>query len=146
MDRLFALEAPFIVGPMAAGQYNTMVAAARKGKTPNTFTWGPNFNSQLGHQFLELGPLPTPSKLDLLKTANIVQVEMGYAHALALGADGTLYVWGANSFGQLGTGDSKERSKPTPVTSFHGSPVVRIAAGQHSSYALTATGCESALA
>jgi len=66
---------------------------------------------------------------------------MGYAHSLALGADGTLFVWGANSFGQLGTGDSKERSKPTPVAAFHGAPVVRIAAGQHSSYALTATGC-----
>jgi alpha-tubulin suppressor-like RCC1 family protein len=69
---------------------------------------------------------------------------MGYAHALALGADGTLYAWGSNSFGQLGTGDSKERSKPTPVAAFHGAAVVRIAAGQQSSYALTAAGCVGA--
>ena len=82
---MFALEAPYIVGPMAAGQYNTMVAAARKGKTPNTFAWGPNYNSQLGHQFLELGPLPTPSKLDLLKTANIVQVRFCVLHSGARG-------------------------------------------------------------
>ncbi len=50
------------------------MAAARKGKSRNTFSWGPNYNSQLGHRFLELGPVATPSKLELLKTANIVQV------------------------------------------------------------------------
>ena len=34
----------------------------------------------------------------------ITSVVCGYAHTLAVSDEGALYAWGANSYGQLGTG------------------------------------------
>ena len=34
----------------------------------------------------------------------ITSVVCGYAHTLAISDEGALYSWGANSYGQLGTG------------------------------------------
>nr|XP_012231285.1 PREDICTED: RCC1 and BTB domain-containing protein 1-like [Linepithema humile]XP_012231286.1 PREDICTED: RCC1 and BTB domain-containing protein 1-like [Linepithema humile] len=42
----------------------------------------------------------------------IIKVACGLNHALALTDEGILYVWGENSFGQLGTGDKKKIYKP----------------------------------
>lgn len=39
----------------------------------------------------------------------------GSRHTCALSADGTAYCWGANWAGQLGTGDTEDRTRPTPV-------------------------------
>lgn len=43
------------------------------------------------------------------------QVACGYAHTLVLTDEGQVYVWGANSYGQLGTGNKSNQSYPTPV-------------------------------
>lgn len=40
----------------------------------------------------------------------------GYAHTLALSDEGTLYSWGANSYGQLGTGNKANQVSPSKVT------------------------------
>ena len=34
----------------------------------------------------------------------ITSVVCGYAHTLAISDEGVMYAWGANSYGQLGTG------------------------------------------
>ena len=34
----------------------------------------------------------------------VTMVVCGYAHTLAVSDEGALYAWGANSYGQLGTG------------------------------------------
>ena len=39
----------------------------------------------------------------------------GYAHTLALSDEGTLYTWGANSYGQLGTGNKANQVSPIKV-------------------------------
>jgi len=141
--RLFALEQPYTITSLALGQYNSVFSTDRK-KVAHTFTWGPNYNGQLGHKFLELGPITEPSKIESLKGRRLIQVEMGYSHVVALGEDGTVFTWGNNAHGQLGTGDSKERTKPTPLTVFRSaqtdSPVHTVAAGQQSSYAVTSQG------
>ena len=36
----------------------------------------------------------------------LIQIVCGYAHTLALSDEGELYSWGANSYGQLGTGNT----------------------------------------
>lgn len=122
-NRLFELEKPLSLRAMVCGQYNSAVLADGGGKgkkaskVATLYTWGPNFNGQLGVHFNELGPVLSPKRVDALKGAgSLVEVALGYAHALALTEDGSLHVWGANSFGQLGTGDSKERNKPTIVS------------------------------
>ena len=38
---------------------------------------------------------------------------------MALKQDGTLWAWGENSYGQLGVGDTTDRSSPTQVGSAH---------------------------
>lgn len=45
----------------------------------------------------------------------VFQVACGYAHTLVLTDEGQVYVWGANSYGQLGIGNKSNLSYPTPV-------------------------------
>lgn len=44
-----------------------------------------------------------------------LQVACGYAHTLVLTDEGQIYAWGANSYGQLGTGNKSNQSYPTTV-------------------------------
>lgn len=43
------------------------------------------------------------------------QVACGYAHTLALTDEGFVYAWGANSYGQLGTGNKCNQALPTLI-------------------------------
>ena len=49
-----------------------------------------------------------PVEVEALRGKNIVDIACGAGHTGALGADGTLYLWGRGRHGQLGRGDSKE--------------------------------------
>lgn len=44
-----------------------------------------------------------------------LQVACGYAHTLALTDEGFVYAWGANSYGQLGTGNKSNQALPTLI-------------------------------
>ena len=44
-----------------------------------------------------------------------LKVSAGPIHTLAIKTDGTLWAWGNNSFGQLGTGDNTERRYPVKL-------------------------------
>jgi hypothetical protein len=58
----------------------------------------------------------------------IVQVAVGVAHGVALKADGSVWTWGHNEYGQLGRDDPDYlRMEPAPVPGLGG--VVRVAAG-----------------
>lgn len=43
------------------------------------------------------------------------KVACGYAHTLALSDEGVLYVWGSNSYGQLGLGNKTNACVPMKV-------------------------------
>lgn len=43
------------------------------------------------------------------------KVACGYAHTLALSDEGVLYVWGSNSYGQLGLGNKTNACVPMRV-------------------------------
>jgi alpha-tubulin suppressor-like RCC1 family protein len=60
------------------------------------------------------------------------------AHTLALKSNGTLWAWGSNGAGQLGVGDTMNRSSPTQVGS--GADWVVISAGWAHSAALKSDG------
>lgn len=45
----------------------------------------------------------------------VLLIAVGAFHNLALKEDGTLWAWGNNEYGQLGTGDTQPRSQPIPV-------------------------------
>lgn len=44
------------------------------------------------------------------------KISTGLEHSLALADSGTVYAWGANESGQLGTGIHNASFKPIPVT------------------------------
>ena len=46
----------------------------------------------------------------------VPKIEVGDTHSAALKADGTIWTWGNNSYGQLGIGDNVTKTSPTKVT------------------------------
>lgn len=44
-----------------------------------------------------------------------LQIACGYAHTLALTDEGLLYAWGANTYGQLGTGNKSNQLSPVQI-------------------------------
>jgi alpha-tubulin suppressor-like RCC1 family protein len=79
-------------------------------KTDGTlWTWGYNDSGQLGDG-------STTNRSSPVTTAgggtDWKQVSCGYRSAIAIKNDGSLWTWGHNSFGQLGTGNTTSRSSP----------------------------------
>uniref|UniRef100_A0A8C8A5J7 Regulator of chromosome condensation (RCC1) and BTB (POZ) domain containing protein 2 n=1 Tax=Oryzias sinensis TaxID=183150 RepID=A0A8C8A5J7_9TELE len=77
------------------------------------YGWGYNCNGQLG--LGNNGNQQTPCRIAALQGVNVVQVACGYAHTLALTDEGFVYAWGANSYGQLGTGNKSNQALPTLI-------------------------------
>src|SRR5439155_1177362 len=73
---------------------------------------------------------------------SVVQVAAGWApsfgHGLEARSDGTVWAWGANSFGELGDGTTITRLSPVQVTGLTG--VTQVAAGCIHSLALRSDG------
>jgi alpha-tubulin suppressor-like RCC1 family protein len=63
-------------------------------------------------------------------SGGVSQVAIGNSHACALLAERTLWCWGANDQGQLGTGDPAQRQAPIQLTAL-GQEVVSVAAGAY---------------
>lgn len=96
-------------------------------------TWGHNAFSQLGHS-AGVTAVARPTLL----AGEWSKVAMGSTFALALGADGRLYAWGANDDGQLGDGtvSSTPRTSPSPVALPAGAEVLDFVVGQRHALAL----------
>lgn len=47
---------------------------------------------------------------------NVASVSLGEQHSAAITADGSLYTWGYNLFGQLGNGTTENSSTPIKIT------------------------------
>jgi alpha-tubulin suppressor-like RCC1 family protein len=85
-------------------------------KTDGTlWTWGYNTNGQLGNNTTTQRNTPITT---FAGGTNWKQVSGGFTHTVAIKTDGTLWTWGFNNNGQLGTNDTINRT--TPVTTFAG--------------------------
>ena len=83
-------------------------------KTDGTlWTWGYNFNGQLGHG--DNNERVTPTRVG--SATNWKSVATGSNHTIAIKTDGTLWTWGLNDQGQLGHNDTTSRSTPTQLGS-----------------------------
>lgn len=69
---------------------------------------------------------------------NVTAIDAGNAHSLALRSDSTVWAWGNNHWGVLGTADRDYRSGPARVTGAN--DVTDIAAGAEVSYAIKKSG------
>jgi alpha-tubulin suppressor-like RCC1 family protein len=54
-----------------------------------------------------------PEKITIPSSSPVKEVGCGWEHVAVLLEDGSLYVWGANTVGQLGLGDNQNRKTPT---------------------------------
>uniref|UniRef100_A0A8C2HGE6 Regulator of chromosome condensation (RCC1) and BTB (POZ) domain containing protein 1 n=1 Tax=Cyprinus carpio TaxID=7962 RepID=A0A8C2HGE6_CYPCA len=121
---------------IACGQTSSM-AVADNGEV---YGWGYNGNGQLG--LGNNGNQLTPSRLiGLQGLFTVSQIASGYAHSLALTDEGLLYAWGANTYGQLGTGNKSNQLSPVQVMT-EKERIVEIAAchSTHTSAAKTQSG------
>jgi hypothetical protein len=83
-------------------------------KNDNTlWTWGGGDNGQLGNGNTSPGtPFPTQVGTD----SNWSNIAVDNKNSFAIKADGTLWAWGQNNFGQLGNGTQINLSVPTQIT------------------------------
>ena len=107
-----------VPAPVVAGRYVQVAAGgahtvARRADG-TVWAWGSNSSGQLGNatNYDTFAATPTPVPVG---TARYTQVAAGELHSLALQADGTLWAWGNNGYGQLGSGQGSSLATPTPT-------------------------------
>lgn len=98
---------------VATGLYHSIVLAS----DGTVYTWGYNFYGQLGN-----GNTGTDSNVPVavstsgvLSGKTITQVAAGGYYSIALASDGTVYTWGDNYYGQLGTRNNINYYVPVAV-------------------------------
>lgn len=114
---------------VAAAGFNHVTVIARGGRL---LAWGDNERGQVGVEGTantdDIQPSPTPV---VGAPANVVKVIAGSAHTVALTAEGKVYVWGRNTYGNLGNGaPTDELRHPTPAAVPGLDAVVDIATGR----------------
>ncbi|CAH3166002.1 unnamed protein product [Porites lobata] len=120
-------------------------------KNGNIFTWGCAEQGQLGRImgcFTSRGGrrglqyILNPKQVRDRKKLKFKDVFCGSYSTFAVAEDDSVYAWGLNNYGQLGTGDVETLYAPAKVESLTslGDKCVRIASGQHHTIVLDASG------
>jgi len=112
------------------------------------WAWGWNAQGQLGDDSTtdRNKPVQVIDTSDPTgKLTDVVAVTASYTHSLALKSDGTVWAWGANSYGKLGDGTTDDSHTAVQVVDPYDptgyiSDVVAIAAGDMHSLALKSDG------
>lgn len=105
----------------------------------NVWAWGDNGSGQVGRGGSTTGT-STPVWVIAFSGITITDIAVGSAHSMALTADGMLWAWGDNTWGQVGVGRGNTISIPTPVVTLISVTITDIAAGGNHSLALAADG------
>jgi len=74
--------------------------------------WGINSSGELGTGG---NPYNSLTPIQIGKENNWKMAVAGVKYVLAIKKDGTLWAWGANAWGMLGTGDTTSRNTPTQI-------------------------------
>uniref|UniRef100_J3LDS2 RCC1-like domain-containing protein n=1 Tax=Oryza brachyantha TaxID=4533 RepID=J3LDS2_ORYBR len=136
-DRLIPEKVSSVEGQkmvlVACGWRHTITVSS----SGSIYTYGWSKYGQLGHGDFE--DHLVPHKLEALKDTTISQISGGWRHTMALAADGKLYGWGWNKFGQVGVGDNEDHCSPVHVNFPNGQKIVQVACGWRHTLALTET-------
>lgn len=95
-------------------------------------TWGMNSYGQLGDSTTQAHPTAAP----VYGLIDVVQMQGGFGHTVALASDSTVWCWGRNDYGALGNGTTTGSIIPVQVSGLDN--VVAIAAGDFFTVALRA--------
>ena len=100
------------VAGIACGKWHSVALSA----AGDVYSWGWNKHGQLGHS-ASVPAVCIPGLIDADPSLTFVSVACGTRHSVALSNGGSMYAWGWNGYGQLGTGDIEtiSRCKPTQV-------------------------------
>jgi alpha-tubulin suppressor-like RCC1 family protein len=124
---------------LAAGSAHSLALTA----DGQLYAWGRNKHGQLGDGTLTLHSRPVAVALPRGQHSPWTKLAAGRSHSLALTADGQLYAWGSNEFGQLAESNVTYRTRPgrvaLPAAARH-STWAQVTAGDAHSQALTADG------
>ena len=135
-DRLTPVQAVGLHNVTSIAVSNQHSAALKSDGT--VWAWGWNSSGQLGtNSGMSIQSL-TPVQVGGLY--GVTAIAAGDSHTLALTNDGTVWAWGSNWDGQLGTGDGTNYSRYTPVQVADLYNVTAIAASADYSLAVKSDG------
>jgi len=131
-ENILVAMSEFTTAPMVSAGNSFTVALKSDG---TVWSWGYNYFGQLGD-----GTTTTAKRTPVRVTGltDVISVSAGHTHTAVLKADGTVWTWGYNWYGQLGDGTIINKHAPVQVTGLTG--VIAVSAGDEHTVALKADG------
>jgi alpha-tubulin suppressor-like RCC1 family protein len=84
------------------------------------WAWGSNAHGQLGNGTTNPDPNPNLKPAQVKTLSGVLAIAAGAGHSVALTSDGTVWAWGDNDWGQVGSGDLMvEAYHPAQVADFN---------------------------
>jgi alpha-tubulin suppressor-like RCC1 family protein len=105
-------------------------------RSGNLWAWGWNSYGQLGDNTTTNRSSPIQT---IARGSNWKSVACGYNHTAAIKTDGTLWVWGRNSYGKLGDNTTDNKSSPVQTVAF-GTNWIQISCGTNNTAAIKTDG------
>jgi subtilase family serine protease len=100
------------------------------------WAWGLNFYGQVGDGSTVNRSLP----VRVTGIGEVVAIDAGIEHSLAVRADGSVWAWGKNTSGQIGDGSLTHRYSPVVVSGGAGLGAVTVGASRTQSFAVARSG------
>ncbi|MDR0293804.1 MAG: hypothetical protein LBH95_06605 [Oscillospiraceae bacterium] len=119
---------------VSAGHNHTMAIDADGG----LWAWGINDYRQLGDGTGGTWNDYKATPVKIMDGTSFASVSAGYMHTVAIDADGGLWAWGRNEYGQLGDGTTTNRNAPVKIKD--GTAFASVSAGGSHTMAIDADG------